>query len=101
MPGERRIELEDRNTVHNVRQVLMNELGLTRESIREMVREIVSDTIGKYMASDQFRQYMVGQLAGSNVASLVRQHVDKEVGRQVRERLGINVTWKPDPKAPE
>lgn len=45
---------------HNsVRQVLMNELGLTRESIRELVGQIVEETLVKHLHSDQFQQQVV------------------------------------------
>lgn len=37
------------STINEVRQILMNELGLTRESIREVVREIVTDTVEKHL----------------------------------------------------
>lgn len=33
--------------INQVRQVLVNELGLTRESIREMAREFVAEAVAK------------------------------------------------------
>ncbi len=36
-----------RDFINQVRQVLMNELGLTRDSIREMTREIVAECVAK------------------------------------------------------
>jgi len=38
---------EPNSTANQVRQVLMNELGLTRESVREMMREIVTQEVKK------------------------------------------------------
>jgi len=38
-------------TTDQIRQVLMNELGLTRESIRDMVEKIVTDAVNKKMES--------------------------------------------------
>ena len=37
----------DKNTTNAVRQVMMNELGLTRESVREEVKSIVTDAVDK------------------------------------------------------
>ena len=37
------------NDINKVRQVLMNELGLTRESVRDLTEEIVADTVGKHI----------------------------------------------------
>ena len=47
-------------TIHNsVRQVLVNELGLTRESVREetreFVREAVEKEVARMLAADQLR----------------------------------------------
>jgi hypothetical protein len=38
-------------TQNAVRQVLMNELGLTRETVREEMRNIVTDTIERHVAA--------------------------------------------------
>lgn len=35
----------DKQTTNQVRQILMNELGLTRKSVREEMQKIVDDTI--------------------------------------------------------
>lgn len=37
----------DKATTNQVRQVLMNELGLTRDAIREMARQLVEQEVGK------------------------------------------------------
>lgn len=39
----------DKTTTNQVRQVLMNELGLTRESIRQLTVEIVTECVVKYI----------------------------------------------------
>ncbi len=38
-------------TTDQVRQVLMNEMGLSREVVREMVEKIVTETVDKHMSS--------------------------------------------------
>jgi hypothetical protein len=38
-------------TIDQVRQVLMNEMGLTRESIKELAEKIVLETVDKHMES--------------------------------------------------
>lgn len=43
----------DKKTKDQVKQILMNELGLTRESIRELVTELVNQTVEKHMRNLQ------------------------------------------------
>lgn len=47
--------MSDKNT-NDVRQILMNELGLTRESIRKEVDRIVAGTIASHLRGDAFKQ---------------------------------------------
>lgn len=43
--------------LHNqVRQVLMNELGLTREVIREEMREIITDVVNRHFTAPQINK---------------------------------------------
>ena len=49
--------------VNSVRQVLMNELGLTRESVREMVREVAVETAGKFVHSPEFHRFLKDAVA--------------------------------------
>jgi hypothetical protein len=44
-----------KTTQNQVRQILMNELGLTRESIREEVEKIVEKTVDSFIQSDKFQ----------------------------------------------
>jgi hypothetical protein len=44
----------DKQTTNQVRQVLMNELGLTRESVREIMEEIVEETVQRHVNSAKF-----------------------------------------------
>ena len=39
----------DKFTTNQVKQILMNELGLTRESIRQLTTEVVTEVVVKYM----------------------------------------------------
>lgn len=39
-----------KSTTDEVRQVLMNELGLTRESVRQLSEQIVTKTVETYMS---------------------------------------------------
>lgn len=59
--------MSEPNTTNNqVRQILMNELGLTREYIRGQVDDIVRATIEKHLCSPQFE-------------NLVERHIEKTV----------------------
>lgn len=37
----------DTNTINSVRQILMNELGLTRDSVREEMKDIIDSAVEK------------------------------------------------------
>lgn len=82
--------------VNQVRQVLMNELGLTRDSVRgmaeEIVRECVNQKVAKMMAEGHIER-MVNE-AINNIAkdskwdtSAVRNLIAEAAGKAVRESV--------------
>lgn len=82
--------MADRTTHTQVRQVLMNELGLTRESVRAEVRQIVVDTMERMLHGDNL-QDMLERLINLRVREYwssresVRAAVDKASHQVVRE----------------
>jgi hypothetical protein len=55
----------DKKTHNSVRQILMNEMGLTREVIREEMRSIISDTIKKAVGKIDLDEAMASALQAS------------------------------------
>ena len=51
-------EQSNKNKHNQVRQVLMNELGLTRESVREHVREITEEVVKRKIREMLDSKYM-------------------------------------------
>jgi hypothetical protein len=47
---------------NNVRQVLMNELGLRRENIREEMRIIIREEVQKVMEQPTFQEALINSL---------------------------------------
>lgn len=96
---------------HNtVRQILMNELGLTRESVRETMTEIVTDAVARFVNSDQFKRRLDVIITtkieegftgwwGKGADSLARERIVDEIrkaaGKAVAGQLEITVTKKP------
>jgi hypothetical protein len=58
-------------TTKQVRQILINELGLSRESVRETMRELVEQTMRAYLEGEQFQHFL---------ASRVQQQFEKDSG---------------------
>ena len=52
----------DTVTTNAVRQVLMNELGLTRESVRAEMEKIVEETVARHIASTTFEAKLRGHV---------------------------------------
>lgn len=83
-------EITARQRTNAVRQVLMNELGLTREMIREEVRAIVKETVERYFSDGNFRQWQ------DSVVELAVRRVDdyklrEQISSAVARRLTITI----------
>ena len=97
-------EQREHARIHShVRNVLMNEMGFTRDSIREMMRDIVTETAAKFFKNGDFTkhleeqidrqlrtyQYETGTLK-KELASMVAAAVAKSVEKQVTEKLHLD-----------
>lgn len=89
----------DKNTTNAVRQVMMNELGLTRESIRAEMVSIVEKTVQNHMHSinfeKMFEKFINTTLSDwycnkDTLAKLVRQIVADTVTDKVLKELRID-----------
>lgn len=76
---------------HNIRNILMNELGLSREAIRAEADRIIKEELDK-----KFKQVFEGDWA----MQIVQRHIDKvfygnttgrSIGQRVTEELGIAI----------
>lgn len=96
------MEDEFRKVKNQVRNVLMNELGLTRESIREMVEEIVGVAIKKHITlllnsghvDKAVTEYLneltrESRFHGPTIRSMVREAMEKQVSEFVNSRIRI------------
>lgn len=50
------------STQNQVRQVLVNELGLTRESIRQEMKAYVEQAVERHLGTDQFQQLLAERI---------------------------------------
>jgi hypothetical protein len=80
-----------------VRQVLMNELGLTRDSVREIMTEIVRDVIEKHFNSGGIQKLQesvvegavrrcVGTWDNSTTDKMLREEFAKALRNQIANR---------------
>ena len=77
------------STTKAVRQVLMNELGLTRESVREVVRAVVKEEIAALLKNDQ-------AMAARVAVGLVKDyHFRESVAARVASRVKVLVSDAP------
>lgn len=96
----------DKKTHNQIRQVLMNEMGLTREFIRAEVRAIVRETVAQEVAriapsfhaivEHQLRRlaFSAGSIEGTarkTLDDIVRQAVADVVRQAVLPRVSIQV----------
>lgn len=65
-------------TTNAVRQVLMNEMGLTRESVRDQVDSIVRDAVRKHIAGPQFTNLIEREIKATIEAALKEQYYDRD-----------------------
>ena len=91
-------------TTNQVRQVLMNELGLTRESVRAEVQQIVITTVERMLAGDNLAQ-MLERLINlrvrehwssresikADVEKASLQLVREEVAKQIEGRVRVTL----------
>lgn len=96
------------DTTKQVRTILMNELGLTRDSIRQEMERIVVQTIDAHATrinwDETVKRVIAKEVLGAQWGSLdsIRQNVDREINKQVRdhvaniisERTGVTVAVK-------
>lgn len=104
--GDHLMEELNRTTTNQVRNVLMNELGLTRETVRKMTEELVADTIKKHfnsgamdaMVNKQIRDTVDGILkerswfapgaAKTFITGAVEAHLRKVMGEVTKAMSG-------------
>lgn len=80
----------DKTTTNQVRQILMNELGLTRESVREMVSDIVESVIEKQMKRLDDTGY-IDKLICKHLTSKYKSPEGRGFKHQVRYEITNNV----------
>jgi hypothetical protein len=81
----------DKEITQHVRQILMNELGLTREDIRNEMKLIIKDTIDKaikdpYM-EERINNYIRAAVNSININTKL-SNLLKETSASVKEELG-------------
>jgi hypothetical protein len=94
------METPNRATTDQVRQILMNELGLSREVIRVIMEQIITDTVNRHMAAledsgklDKIvegafeRKYNSPSSCYETFASLVRDAAKNAADKFVREKI--------------
>jgi len=78
--------------IDHVRQVLMNELGLTRDGVREIMREIAAETAQKYINSgalqktldaEIYKQLLNSYNGGYNLKRVIGDAVAEAVKTQI------------------
>ena len=80
------------STTNQIRQILMNELGITRESIREEVRNIVAETVLRYIQSIPLDEHINKAISksiqgGPYDFSSLKEKVGKEMEKQIAAHL--------------
>lgn len=92
----------DRATTNQVRQILMNELGLTRASVREIALKIVATEVERYtqrlfeqgtierMVQSEFKRVAKERGLESNVvAKKISEAAEREAAKWVRENVRL------------
>ena len=99
--------MTDKNVI---KQILMNELGLTREYVRGIVAEVVADTVQRRFEQSGYLHSLLETLvkqelsrliikresysSDDHLTQLVKSAVKDEVHRAVSERIKIEVVSK-------
>jgi len=93
----------EQSTINACRQILMNELGFTRESIREEMKLIVRDVVEKHVSQlkldDVLRDAIYSAMQKetksgtwtTGITERVKAEVEKQVGRHMRELVENSV----------
>ncbi len=88
-------------TTKQVRQVLMNELGFTRESIKEVMKEVAQEVVDKHSAAlieQRMESMLLTAIASyaknkgysrTNIETMIHQALDKAVAKAIEEQLTI------------
>lgn len=92
--------MENKQTTNQIRNILMNELGLTRESIRELATEIIDSTVEKHikqLISDKYMQNLIeknvikalgnGQFDKDVLYSKMEDTITREFAQEIRSKL--------------
>jgi hypothetical protein len=92
---------------HAVRQVMMNEMGLSREFIRNQAEELIKETIRKQadamINTDRIDKLIVveinkmlrhGNPYASNVEGMVAKEIQSRVAQMVKDKLAITFALK-------
>jgi hypothetical protein len=89
----------EQKTINAVRQILMNELGFTRESVRQEMQKIVKDEVDKHIETYLNRvsaetlivraieNKLTSEIKGSGWAMGITSRVDKEIREQVSKAI--------------
>src|ERR1700759_3601056 len=80
--------MHDKTDQNRVRQVLMNELGLTRESVREEMTRIVADTIERALGTPDFQQ-RIDNIIETKVARALTRYSGSDELKMFVESLAI------------
>jgi len=87
-------------TTNQVRQILFNELGLTREFIRETVKEITEATVEKFFRSGEFDKYLRNQIdaqlrtyryGSGELVNKITEVITAEIRNNIMSSLKIKV----------
>lgn len=102
----------EHGTTNAIRQVLMNELGLTRDSIRKEMQDIIRDVVDKHVSTlqlDQLLQRAINEAMQkevktgtwtTGVTERVKTEIEKQAAKYIKElvdsKLIIDINLKPN-----
>lgn len=90
---------------HQVRQVLMNELGLTRESVRGMMEDLVESIVAKHMRAVPTKELIDkivcreiekmakggnGQFGKSSIYTMVESSAKMQIADFIKKKIKID-----------
>jgi len=90
-------------STNQVRQILFNELGLSREFVRDLIKEVVEKTIEKYFKSGHFEKYLKDAIdkelrtyhyGRDELKALVGSAVADSIKKEVTSKLTLHVSGK-------
>lgn len=88
----------------HVRQYLVNDLGLSRESVREEMRALVLEEVKRFCAGDGFKQFLRSEInlqlraygyEGTALRRIVAEQVAKAVLEGVTRNLVVSAALRP------